>query len=162
VSPMKRMFAVGALAAGCALVLGMPISGFAQAMMGGDATLVSQIQTELKTATFHSGELAQKVNTVAGVQLHLHHVINCIEGPSGADFFAQAGYPCQGQGNGIIPDLKVAVMHMVPGASAALQEAQICQQLALQALASKDITESQPFTLVVSRHLAAANQDLSH
>jgi len=148
-----KTLVAGALVLVCALVFGMPLAGSAQSMM-------SQIQTELKTATFHSGELAQRVNALAGVQLHLHHVLNCLEGTGGADFFAAAGNPCQGQGNGIIPDLKVAAMHMVPGAQAALQEAQTCQMLTIQALASKDINEAQPFALVVSRHLQAASQDL--
>ncbi|HLN14026.1 MAG TPA: hypothetical protein VK587_12595 [bacterium] len=160
-SPMKNLFAAGALLAMTALVFGAPISAFAQAPHGGDAMLISQVQTELKTATFHSGELAQKVNALAGVQLHLHHVINCLEGPNGPDYLASVGYPCQGQGNGIIPDLKVAVMHMVPGSSAALQEAETCQMLALQAVASKDINEAQPFALVISRHLQTASQYLS-
>ena len=160
--PMKKMFAASALLALCTLVLGMPMSGYAQSPhMGGDAMLVSQIQTELKTATFHSGELAQKVNTIAGVQLHLHHVINCLEGTNGPDYLASVGYPCQGQGNGIIPDLKVAVMHMVPGSTAALQEAQTCLMLALQSVTSKDINEAQPFALVISRHLQTASQYLS-
>jgi hypothetical protein len=144
----------------CALVLAMPITGSAQGMQGGGAT-VTQIQAEIKTATFHAGELAQRATAVPVVQLHLHHVLNCLEGPKGADFYQQAGNPCQGQGNGIIPDLKAAVMHMVPGADKALQEAQTCQMLALQAIASTDINMSQPYALVVSRHLQAASQDLS-
>jgi len=147
------MLVAGALVLVCAIVLGLPLSGSAQ-------SLTSQIQTELKTAVFHSGELAQRVNALAGVQLHLHHTLNCLEGPSGADFFPAAGNPCQGQGTGVIPDLKIAVAHMVPGAQAALQEAQTCQMLVIQALGSKDINEAQPFALVVSRHLQAASQDL--
>ncbi|HLJ62014.1 MAG TPA: hypothetical protein VKZ50_19985 [bacterium] len=152
-----RTIAAGALVLVCAVVLGMPLTGSAQNMMMGTA---AQIQTELKTATFHAGELAQKANALAAVQLHTHHVLNCLEGPNGPDFFAQAGNPCQGQGNGIIPDLQAAVMHMMPGAQSALQEAMISQSLAKQALASKDINEAQPFVLVVSRHLQAASQDL--
>ena len=52
-------------------------------------------------------------------------------------------------------------MHMVPGSSAALQEAETCQMLALQAVVSKDINEAQPFALVISRHLQTASQYLS-
>jgi hypothetical protein len=148
-----RTSLAGMLVVTCALVLGMPLSGSAQ-------TLVSQIQTELKTAMFHAGELAQKADTLGAVQLHTHHVLNCLEGPNGADFFAQAGYPCKGQGNGIIPDLQMAVAQHVPGAQDALQEAMIAQTLAKQALASKDINEAQPFVLVLSRHLQAASKDL--
>jgi len=153
-----RTIGAGAVALMCAAVLGMPLVGSAQTMMAGSP---DQIQTQLKTAMFHAGELAQRANALAAVQLHTHHVLNCLEGPSGPDFFPQAGNPCQGQGNGIIPDLRVAMMHNVPGAQAALQEAMICENLAKQALASKDINEAQPFVLVVSRHLQAASQDLS-
>jgi len=152
-----RTIAIGAVALACLGVLGMPLAGSGQSMTAGSA---DQIQMELKTAMFHAGELAQKANALAGVQLHTHHVLNCLEGPKGADFFAQAGNPCQSQGNGIIPDLQAATMHNVAGAQAALQEAMICQNLAKQALASTNLNEAQPYVLVVSRHLQAASQDL--
>ena len=156
----RTMVGVGALAVLCALAIGMPLSGSAQSPSA-NAALVGQIQAQLKTATFHSGELAQKVTAVAGVQLHMHHVLNCLEGQGGKDYLASAGYPCQGQGNGIIPDLQVAVMHNVPGASSALQEVQTCQMLALQAAASTDLNQSQPYALVIARHLQTASQDLA-
>jgi hypothetical protein len=140
----------GTLIATFSFVLGVPLLGAGQ-------DLVSQIQTELKTATFHASELAQRATTVAGVQLHTHHVLNCLEGPSGADFFAQAANPCSGQGGGIIPDLHTAVAHRVPGAEKALQEAIIAQTLAKQALASTELNEAQPFVLVLARHLQAAS-----
>ena len=156
----RTMVGVGALAVLCALAIGMPLSGSAQSPSA-NAALVGQIQAQLKTATFHSGELAQKVTAVAGVQLHMHHVLNCLEGQGGKDYLASAGYPCQGQGSGIIPDLQVAVMHNVPGASSALQEVQTCQMLALQAAASTDLNQSQPYALVIARHLQTASQDLA-
>ena len=153
-----RVATVAALTVACTLALGTPLSSFAQTV--GNAKLVSQIQAALKTSAFHAGELAQAEHTITGVHLHLHHVNNCLEGPNGPDFFAQAGDPCQAQGDGIIPDLKLAVTRSIPGASAALQEAQVSRALTLQALASQGIDESQPFALVVSRHLQAASQDL--
>jgi hypothetical protein len=57
---------------------------------------------ELATATQHAG-LAAKATDLKGVQMHLHHVINCLVGPSGAGFDASFGNPCNGQGNGAIP-----------------------------------------------------------
>ena len=159
----RRMAVAVVFAATGVIALGTPPVGLAgngpTPLQG--SMLVSQIQAELKTATFHSGELAQKVTTLAGVQLHLHHVLNCLEGPSGADFSAQAGDPCEGQGNGIIPDLQVAAQHDLPGANAALEEAQACQALARQALSSNDLNEAQPYALVVSRHLQTADKYIS-
>ncbi len=60
---------------------------------------------ELKTAITHAG-FAQKYATVKEVSLHLHHVLNCLVGPKDKLFDKAAGNPCQGQGNGIMPDIK--------------------------------------------------------
>jgi len=60
---------------------------------------------ELKTAIFHSG-LAQKYDTMKEVGLHLHHVVNCIVGPDDPMFDKTAGNPCQGQGKGLLVDMK--------------------------------------------------------
>jgi hypothetical protein len=146
------MLAAGALIV-TAVVLGVTLGGSGQ-------DLVSQIRTELKTAVFHSSELAQRATTLPAVQLHTHHTLNCLEGPTGADFYPQAADPCSGQGRGIIPDLQAADMRHVPGAQEALKEAVIAQTLAKRALASKDFNEAQPFVLVVARHLQAASKDL--
>lgn len=62
---------------------------------------------QLKTALEHS-QLAQDANTLASVKVHLQHVVNCIMGPKGAMFNAGGGNPCQGQGNGILADMKEA------------------------------------------------------
>jgi hypothetical protein len=40
------------------------------------------------------------------VKSHLQHVINCLEGPKGADFAAALGNPCGSEGMGAIPDSK--------------------------------------------------------
>ncbi len=60
---------------------------------------------ELKTAITHAG-FAQKYDTMKEVSLHLHHVVNCLVGPKDPMFDKAAGNPCQGQGNGILPDIK--------------------------------------------------------
>jgi hypothetical protein len=57
---------------------------------------------EIETATQHAG-LAAKATDLKTAQQHLHHVINCLVGPSGAGFDASFGNPCNGQGNGAIP-----------------------------------------------------------
>jgi hypothetical protein len=60
---------------------------------------------ELKTAITHAG-YAEKYDTMKEVGLHLHHVVNCIVGEGDPMFDKASGNPCQGQGKGIMPDLK--------------------------------------------------------
>jgi hypothetical protein len=60
---------------------------------------------ELKTAIAHTG-LAEKSEAMKDVTLHLHHVVNCLVGDSDPMYDKAAGNPCQGQGKGIMPDIK--------------------------------------------------------
>ena len=60
---------------------------------------------ELKTAITHAG-FAEKYDTMKEVGMHLHHVVNCLVGESDPMFDKGAGNPCQGQGKGILPDIK--------------------------------------------------------
>jgi len=62
-------------------------------------------KTELTTAYTHAG-FAAKYDSLNEVTLHLHHVVNCLVGPNGDKFDSSAGNPCQGQGNGALPDIK--------------------------------------------------------
>ncbi|MHB8732809.1 MAG: hypothetical protein ACYDAB_13575 [bacterium] len=132
----------------------LPSSG---AMMGTD--LVGSIKTQLKTATFHAGELAQK-GAISATKLHMQHTINCLEGPAGPDFVQAAGYPCNGQGHGILPDIKAAVASNVPGAKAAWDDANIALNLAKQASGMTDVTQAQPWAKVVAEYLVKASNDL--
>jgi hypothetical protein len=143
-----RAMMVAILMAALGLVYAVPHAG--AAMMGGD------VRKELQTAFFHASELAQRGNAVAAAKLHVQHVINCLEGPNGANFKTEAGFPCQGMGNGIIPDLKDAVAAHVPGAADALKQANLAWTLAVQAEAKSDVNEVQPWAKVVSDHLKAA------
>ena len=59
----------------------------------------------LKTAITHAG-FAEKYDTMKEVTLHLHHVVNCLVGPGDTMFDKAAGNPCEGQGKGIMPDIK--------------------------------------------------------
>lgn len=128
------------------------------AAMGG-MDLVGSIKAQLKTATFHAGELAQK-GAIAATKLHMQHTINCLEGPAGPDFVQAVGYPCQGQGHGILPDLKAAVSRMVPGAQAAWADANIALDLAKQTRSMTDVAEAQPWAKVVAEHLSKASDEL--
>jgi hypothetical protein len=147
-----RTVMASVLMAALLLVYVVPHAG--AAMMGGD------VKKELQTAIFHANELAQRATAVAGAKLHTQHVINCLEGPNGPNANAAVGFPCQGMGNGIIPDLKDAVAAKVPGAAEALKQANLAETLAVQGVAKSDINEVQPWAKVVADHLKVALQAL--
>jgi hypothetical protein len=58
---------------------------------------------EISTAAAHAGMAAGAADPQM-VRAHLHHVLNCLEGPSGADFSAAAGNPCKDDGMGALTD----------------------------------------------------------
>jgi hypothetical protein len=60
---------------------------------------------EVAAAAAHAG-MASGAESPQMVKSHLQHVINCLEGPKGADFSAALGNPCASLGNGAIPDAK--------------------------------------------------------
>lgn len=60
---------------------------------------------EIATAAAHAG-MAAGAESPQMVKTHLQHVINCLEGPKGADYAAALGNPCGSQGDGAIPDAK--------------------------------------------------------
>lgn len=140
----------------CAFVLALLQPGSAAA----SPNLVAGIKTQLKTAIVHSSELAAPDSSVAAIKLYLHHTINCLEGPAGMQFKVAVEYPCQGQGNGIIPDLQAAVSQGVPGAQRALEDATIAWALAVKAMGMTDVNEARPWALVVAKYLKMASDDL--
>lgn len=133
----------------CAVLVILPPTNTAKAADPG-------VVMELKTAFFHASELAQKGTVVETSLLHVQHVMNCLEGPRGKNFKVAAGYPCQGQGTGILPDLTAAAGSGVRGAEAALRNAKIAWVLTQQALAMKDVNEVQPYAKVTSSYLQRA------
>ncbi len=64
-------------------------------------------QTQLRTAIDHAKNSAGSATMNAAVP-HLGHVLNCIEGTKGKNFNASWGHVCQGQGDGILVDIKSA------------------------------------------------------
>jgi hypothetical protein len=73
---------------------------------------------QVQTATTHAG-FAAAADDIAGVMRHMHHTLNCLVGPSGQGFDASAGNPCNGQGQGAIPDTADAATKMKLQAAAA-------------------------------------------
>jgi hypothetical protein len=138
-------FILVAVAAACAL----PQAAVAQSGL-------AAAKTQLTTAIFHSGELAQRGAAVAASKTHLQHTMNCLEGPRGPNFNAAPGNPCQGQGNGVIPDLQAAQAAGVSGAERALKYTNAAHMLILTALRSDDVNLVQPYASVVSNQLKQA------
>ena len=66
-------------------------------------TFAADAKGEITLAAQHAS-LAAQANDVAGVHMHLHHTVNCLEGPNGADFSKKDMNPCEHSGNGAIPD----------------------------------------------------------
>ena len=60
---------------------------------------------EVTTAAAHAG-MAAGAESPQMVKSHLQHVINCLQGPKGADFSGALGNPCASLGDGAIPDAK--------------------------------------------------------
>ena len=58
---------------------------------------------EQATAAFHAG-LAAGSGDVKMVHAHLHHVINCLVGPTGASYAMSEMNPCKGMGAGLLTD----------------------------------------------------------
>ena len=80
------------------LACAMPLA--AQAAEGSTAA-----SKQVATATAHAG-MALGATDVNMAHTHLHHVINCLVGPSGHGFDSSAGNPCKGMGHGAIVDAK--------------------------------------------------------
>lgn len=92
---MQRFIATAA-----ALALGSALSVGALAATG-------NANKEIATAIIHAN-VASKVDSIDGVHLHLHHVLNCVLGPHSIQYSAAAeklsAYKCVGLGNGALPD----------------------------------------------------------
>jgi hypothetical protein len=59
--------------------------------------------SEIATAAQHAGFAAAAPN-LAQTHMHLHHAVNCLVGPQGANFDKTNINPCAQKGNGAIPD----------------------------------------------------------
>jgi hypothetical protein len=75
----------------CVAALALPTVAFAD------------VSAELTVASNHAG-MASKAAAIDTVHMHLHHVVNCLVGPSGKGFDAAPGNPCAKAGNGAIPE----------------------------------------------------------
>lgn len=77
----------------CLVLLGMAIAPAA----------LADTASEIATAADHAGYAAASQN-IDGIHMHLHHAVNCLEGPKGKDFNRAVENPCAKDGKGAIPD----------------------------------------------------------
>jgi hypothetical protein len=98
----------------------------------------ADIAAELNTAQTHAG-LAAKAPNIDGVHMHMHHAINCLEGPNGADFDKTNANPCAAQGNGAIPDADAAQKAKLTAVVATLKAGLASSDMAA---AGKDATDA--------------------
>lgn len=92
--------------------------------------------SQVRTAITHAG-FAGGGSTLSYVQQHLGHALNCLEGTRGKNFNAGWGHPCQGQGNGVLADLRAA-----PGGASFMLVAEAAGNLAVAGLKSRDLAEA--------------------
>jgi hypothetical protein len=138
----SSLFLIVALTLGAALVLAA----------SGQADPPGNPEAELKTALTHAG-FAAKYDSLQEVTLHLHHVLNCVAGPRDKRFDASAGNPCQGQGDGALPDLKAKA-----GEDSQYYFARWIARIADEGIASKNLGEAKAAARVITLALQGAMQ----
>ncbi len=60
---------------------------------------------QLTTAKTHAG-FAAAADAIRSVRQHTGHAVNCLVGSGDRRFDRQWGHVCEGQGNGVLPDLR--------------------------------------------------------
>jgi hypothetical protein len=124
-------------------MLGLAVAVLAFGAQGTSAQEMG-MKAELKTAITHAG-FAAKYDTLKEVTLHLHHVINCIVGPDDKMFDKAAGNPCQGQGKGILADIKAKM-----GEDPEYHEAWWMAHIASEAISMGNLAQAKSAAHVIS------------
>ena len=116
----------GEVVSGGLLIVVLIASGFPPLDAEAQTTLpLARVRTQVATAKAHAG-FAASAAALTDFQQHMGHVLNCVEGKGGKNFNAKWGHVCEGQGNGILADLRE-----VPGRADLLP---LVQQIGLNAL----------------------------
>lgn len=68
------------------------------------AFAASPARQEIATALQHA-EFSEQASQLSAIHLHLHHVVNCLVGEHGTQFYPPAGDPCKGMGDGALNDV---------------------------------------------------------
>jgi hypothetical protein len=96
------------------------------------------IVPQLRTARTHAINAAGS-EALGGAIDHLAHVVNCMEGARGANYDSRTLNPCQGQGNGLIPDLQTDSGRGRTEATKALDFVRQADKLAVDTLKVTDL-----------------------
>lgn len=152
---MSRM--TTGLALAVALVLGAAAAAYAPYHTQQQPPAAAQggnLKEQLKTAIQHSG-FAADGTSMASVQQHLGHTLNCLEGTKGKNFNQSWGHVCEGQGNGILTDLRGA-----PDGANFRAVAGAADELALGGMKSKDLNEAKVSAKAVGALLKVIGDNL--
>lgn len=134
------------------LVLGTAVAALVAFGTQASPAASTGMANELKTAITHAG-FAEKYDTTKEVSLHLHHVINCLVGSGDPMFDKAAGNPCQGQGKGIMPDIKTAM-----GQDQEYQVAWWLAHLADQAIKMSNLQQAHAAAHIISVQLTSMSK----
>jgi hypothetical protein len=74
------------------------------------AAVLADAHEAVMTASTHAG-LAAKAGDLHGVDMHLHHVLNCLVGPDGEGFDKSEANPCAQSGPAIPQAANADMMH---------------------------------------------------
>ena len=138
----KAVFGLVGLGVVTSLMFGVPASRAAEMGMA----------EELKTTITHAG-FAEKYDTMKEVGTHLHHVVNCIVGEGDPLFDKAAGNPCQGQGKGIMPDIKAKM-----GEDQAYQVAWWLAHMGSDALKMGNLAQAKAAAHIIGTQLTAMSK----
>ncbi|MDR7422920.1 MAG: hypothetical protein QN159_10700 [Armatimonadota bacterium] len=98
---------------------------------------LDRARAQLATARTHAG-FAAGAGTLPGIRQHTGHAVNCLVGSGDRRFDRQWGHVCEGQGNGVLPDLQAA------GASAqVVKMAQDATQVGVETLGQSNLAAAQ-------------------
>lgn len=112
--------------AAIALILFVPSAAFA-----------ADAAKEIATAATHA-DLASKAADLKGVQMHLHHAVNCLVGPGGNGYAVDQMNPCSADGAGAIADSDAAKKPALEAAAATARGGIAATDLAVAQEAAAD------------------------
>lgn len=92
-------------------------------------------KVQARTAAQHAN-FAAGADSMSSAEQHLGHALNCIEGPRGPNFNRAWGNPCEGQGNGLLPDLRASRT-----GSSWILVAEAAGELAVKGVRSRDLAQ---------------------
>lgn len=134
------------------LALGTVLAALATAGARPSPAAMTGMADQIKTAATHAG-YAEKYDSMKEVSLHLHHVLNCLVGPSDNMYDKASGNPCEGQGNGILPGIKASM-----GEDQEYQVAWWLAHLADQALKTGNLAQERAAGHIINVQLTAMSK----